>query len=306
MKSLMGIAFILLLRCDAECRHCGFEAGPTRTEEMQTRDVLRWLDEARALDICQACFVGGEPFLFKDLDKVVEKAGEFANVELVTNCGWAKDAKTAKERLISLQSKGLTMLWSSSDVFHQEYVPIDRVKNVLNAADSIGLHLGVQACKGGCQLTEEELRTRKTEFILREVEAVGRARNFPVEKHSVDFFENQEFGCLRPIPCGSVFPNGDVYLCDAGAIRIRDKKSPVYLGNALQAPLMPMLKKIRDDPFYIAWRNASWKAKCAVLRSHGLSNKLKAAPYRYQAPCDLCAHLLNDPDTREVLQKFYS
>ncbi|MFX0138432.1 MAG: hypothetical protein ACFFDN_32620, partial [Candidatus Hodarchaeota archaeon] len=57
---------------------------------------------------------------------------------VITNSFWAKNNEIAKKKLERLKKAGLTALTFSSDFFHQEFVPLDYVRNSLKAAVVLG------------------------------------------------------------------------------------------------------------------------------------------------------------------------
>ena len=59
--------------CNLQCEHCtalGFKRRGAR--KLTPIDLRRISDEADALGLCQFCISGGEPLVFRDLDKVVQ------------------------------------------------------------------------------------------------------------------------------------------------------------------------------------------------------------------------------------------
>ncbi|MFT0174268.1 radical SAM protein [Paraburkholderia mimosarum] len=77
----------LLGRCNLECRHCYMEGSPRRQERLPLDAVLGAIDECPKLGIGTICITGGEPFLYRDLDRVLEAAAAQPEVQttLCTN-----------------------------------------------------------------------------------------------------------------------------------------------------------------------------------------------------------------------------
>jgi hypothetical protein len=88
-------------------------------------------------------FTGGEPFLIgDDLKKAVEYAASHGVLtRIVTNAYWATTKEKATEILQDLKQAGLTELNISCDDFHQEFVPLENIRNANDAALAIGLPL---------------------------------------------------------------------------------------------------------------------------------------------------------------------
>lgn len=60
----------ITLACDLGCRHCGSRAGKARSEELDTREALRVVDELAALGILEVTLIGGEAYLREDWDQI--------------------------------------------------------------------------------------------------------------------------------------------------------------------------------------------------------------------------------------------
>lgn len=72
----------LLNRCNLLCRHCYVEASPRGTLELPSELVLRTLRDAQALGISSLLLSGGEPFLYRDLPRILEAASELFDGDL--------------------------------------------------------------------------------------------------------------------------------------------------------------------------------------------------------------------------------
>jgi MoaA/NifB/PqqE/SkfB family radical SAM enzyme len=108
---------------------------------MTTKDIEKYVGDASRLGIEWIWIGGGEPFLYIDNVKQIAVAATRAavpDVYVVTNGYWAVNIEAATERLKSLSDAGVTILGLSIDAFHQEYIPLDCVRNVLKAARKIG------------------------------------------------------------------------------------------------------------------------------------------------------------------------
>ena len=77
----------LLGRCNLECRHCYMEGSPRRRERLPLELVLRAVGECQKLGIGTICVTGGEPLLYRGLDRVLESAAGITGVQttLCTN-----------------------------------------------------------------------------------------------------------------------------------------------------------------------------------------------------------------------------
>jgi len=311
--NLKGIGFVLSLRCNIKCRHCAPRAGPEHTQEMASSDVCRWLEEAKKIDGMRlAEFTGGEPFIYKDLETVVAKAGElFHHVMVLTNAFWATDPERAKDVLSPLVAAGLNTLSISADDFHQEFVPLQSVRNAISAAKRLGIACVIQQAgypKNSISPDELKCFRGKSLFLKYGVSPLGRA----VDNHissidSVPFKILQSVGCPRLMDNTSlartVVPNGNVYACDHASFLSYGRSNPFFLGNAHETTLSELIRKADEDPLFTAMATRGFRALIDVVRSKGLEDKLEKS---YPHQCDLCAHLLGDGEMRAALQEFYS
>lgn len=127
-------------RCSITCKHCLFSAAPDRPDVVMTArqcaDALALLHETgRVIHIA-----GGEPMLYWEiLSDAVRLANEEGNAPhfIETNCSFAVDDSTARERFSFLAAHGVKGLFASADLFHQEYVPAQRFLRVRRIAKEI-------------------------------------------------------------------------------------------------------------------------------------------------------------------------
>jgi MoaA/NifB/PqqE/SkfB family radical SAM enzyme len=76
----------LLGRCNLECAHCYMEGSPRRREELPLELVLRAIGESEALGIGTIVVTGGEPLLYRGVERVLEAAAASgAQTTLCTN-----------------------------------------------------------------------------------------------------------------------------------------------------------------------------------------------------------------------------
>ncbi|MFW9947824.1 MAG: radical SAM/SPASM domain-containing protein [Candidatus Odinarchaeota archaeon] len=139
---IKNVDFLLTFKCPAKCQHCSYNAGPTRTGLIKPEDLSHYLKELMKLHPLQSVWVhGGEPFLYFDyLEHVIKETTkmDIPNTGIITNSFWAKNMKIAYKKLKRLKRAGLTAITFSFDCFHQEFIPIEYVKNALNSAVNIG------------------------------------------------------------------------------------------------------------------------------------------------------------------------
>ncbi|RKD94944.1 GTP 3',8-cyclase MoaA [Halopiger aswanensis] len=91
-REVTGVRVSLTDRCNFDCVYCHNEGlGDTRgpmdpqDDEMDTDDVVRFLEVAAEFDVDAVKFTGGEPMLRQDLEEIIERTPDQMEVSLTTN-----------------------------------------------------------------------------------------------------------------------------------------------------------------------------------------------------------------------------
>ena len=123
--------------CSSRCAFCYVHAGPEQHGWMSVATAVRLWRELHELAISndrtmRVHLAGGEPFGdWKRLTAILQAArdeGLPPAEKIETNAHWATDDETTRGRLEVLRDLAVERLIVSSDVFHQEFVPFDRVE----------------------------------------------------------------------------------------------------------------------------------------------------------------------------------
>ncbi len=69
--------------CNLQCTHCLVSSGPWADKGMPTEEIKRIIDEGRELGVFRFYFTGGEPFIRKDIYKLIEYVTREPNSELI-------------------------------------------------------------------------------------------------------------------------------------------------------------------------------------------------------------------------------
>ena len=121
--------------CTVGCRHCGF-IGSIRERQPADEEIADWVTQACDFGIPNIIFTGGEPFQrFSLLKAGVQAASRHParpGIGCFTSSFWGKNRATVDKFLDQLP--GLTHFYLSTDVFHQEKVPAQYVRNVIDGA----------------------------------------------------------------------------------------------------------------------------------------------------------------------------
>jgi hypothetical protein len=145
-KPISG-GLILSYKCQASCRHCIYACSPGWDADWMSVEDLELTLSQLAGKILSAPagpratalnyglhFTGGEPFLnFDLLCRAVETAErlKIPSTFVETNCFWATDDRTPKEKLKLLKSKGMKGIMISVNPFYLEYVPFERTERAV-------------------------------------------------------------------------------------------------------------------------------------------------------------------------------
>jgi hypothetical protein len=113
--------------------------GNTRLDLDTVKDYIRQAHERG--DVKTISFSGGEAVLhYNDLRDSMKYAQELGlKSTLVTNGFWGSDVAKGYEMLKGLVEVGLQDVSMSVDRFHQEYVPIESVRNAIRIAERLGV-----------------------------------------------------------------------------------------------------------------------------------------------------------------------
>lgn len=149
MHTTLGL--ILGTGCNANCRICLWGSKLNNGPVMSVKNACNWIDQTHKYQGLKLIgFSGGELFLYLDTmkqiaDYAMKKHGVPSGVS--TNSFWAKTRDEAYNVLSILYEKGLREMLVSVDDFHQEYIPLEYVKNSLDVAQKLGIHSNIQCVK---------------------------------------------------------------------------------------------------------------------------------------------------------------
>jgi cyclic pyranopterin phosphate synthase len=146
-REVSGVRVSLTDRCNFDCVYChneglGDTRGPMEPEddEMDTDDVVRFLEVAAEYDVGKVKFTGGEPMLRQDLEEMIRRTPDGMETSLTTNGTFLPG------RAEELKEAGLSRVNVSQDALDpEEFAAItksgayDRVMEGVEAALDAGL-----------------------------------------------------------------------------------------------------------------------------------------------------------------------
>jgi pyruvate-formate lyase-activating enzyme len=132
-------------KCPIRCRHCFVESAPTREEQADVEHFTRWIAGVAAAPGLEVVFFsGGEPFSHP----LALRAGLRACTErgvypIVCTSGFFGKSDESTRRLLD-KFPEITCLYISTDVFHEEFVPLEHLRRVVEIARERGIDVGFQ------------------------------------------------------------------------------------------------------------------------------------------------------------------
>ncbi len=307
---LRNVGLLLTFYCQASCAHCILRAGPNRHEEVKLEDARNWIREIAAYRdryVYVVSLTGGEPFSNLPLLRAVMEYAVDSRlyVSLVTNGFWATTREKAKQLLQSLPR--ICFLAISTDVYHQQFVPFEHVKNAIWALQECGIpnyvtlvtdnpndvnyqqiHADVAAITG-----TDNIRTGIT-F------PVGRAALMASElKYNRSTSPPKEACQAASSPC--IFPDGRVYGCIGPLIELKHDH-PLLLGNLRETPLDEIFDRAETNVILHALRLWGPYRLVSMLQEAGLTQHLPKE-YVSGSTCHACYSLMSNGVIRKWLSQ---
>lgn len=294
--------------CTIGCRHCGF-TGSIRERQPTTGEIGDWVTQACDFGIGTIIFTGGEPFQRFSLLKAGVKAAAThpskPAIGCFTSSFWGKDPQSVGKFLDQLP--GLTHFYLSTDVYHQERVPTQYVRNVIDGALARGI-TGLSLCITiGKDEEEQQIRSLYADYgdqLLVKVDKVisspyidpvAATRKPPEPRHFAPH-------CFLHTPI--VNPNGDLCACHAAKVGAHHpQERDVYvLGN------------LKENRFQDIMDNADGNYSYQFLRAYGPQGVARLVgetpelrdrfgPQLFSNGCDLCSRVLLTKEGRRALNE---
>lgn len=302
MPFLKNIGLLMTYQCQVACPHCIIEAGPQRKEQMLLDDLYSWIEQIanyRNKYIRVVSLTGGEPFInlrrLKAVSEFADRQGLF--VSAVTNAYWAATPDRAIKVLDN--TPALKMLQISTDVYHQKFIPFERVKNAIHACRACQVPFTVALCTENDHDPEYRLIFEELEKIV-EPELIYTAITFKAGRalHEADVNQYETSPTPPQTACGAgsspiIFPDGRVIACIGPIIDLRSPH-PLILGDLHHNSLAEILDQAEVNPILHAIRLWGPKKIISMMESEGLGQYL---PNRYikDSVCHACYDLMSAP-----------
>lgn len=306
------LEFVVTYLCNSECKHC--QIGQERRgfpdhigKDLAVEIVRKVSDRYKPKSVMT---FGGEPMLFPEVVYAIHREALRVGIpsrELITNGFWSNGRESTQRIAVDLWKSGVNDVGFSVDCFHQEFIPITKVRE---AAEAI-IRAGVQQIEWSpCWVTSEDHANdynAKTEAILDEVSDLpvkrGEGNVVQPEGRAVENL-NEFFTRKRGIPegkCGeipytekldsvrsiSIEPDGRIAVCNQ-----------FYIGNASQTDIIKLLENY--DPYKIPEAKAILQNGMEGLLSWARKKGILSDPDGYYSICDMCTSIRTEAAKKTI------
>lgn len=286
--TILGI--MMHRKCNARCKICSVSCSPTAKEKLDIERIKKMITSCKGTTIVNVAFTGGEPFLeYNDLcDLVSHTAKEDLSPSVVTNGFWAESYDKALEMLARLKELGLERINVSFDKYHEEYVSIDNINNIILACDNLDLPYVVSAAKIkgekiGDLIDKFDERIISLKLMINPCQPVGNAKENFDESDFIKPIENSNLKC----PYGGIITvhfDGRIFPCCAHQVF----DSRLSIGSYKDMDIPEVLRRVKNNGLLY------------VLRNYGLNpfkefiDQTVYADENYiSSPCEVCSELFS-------------
>jgi MoaA/NifB/PqqE/SkfB family radical SAM enzyme len=302
------LGLVLGYTCNIRCRHCLWGDTLDDKRRMSVEDARHYIDMASQIDSIRLVgFAGGETFIFKDVMRkaMLYAAGKYGLPSTIsTNSSWATSLRKAQKILGGYHRIGLRRLQLSIDDFHQEWVPLERVRNALTIAQDLGITSTIV-----CIVSAKSRRLSDylddlgvapgplIEVAEAPVTPVGFAstRMASSEIQRADGVPSDFCSMLNVL---NILPDGSVQMCCGAPFSMSELKA----GNAKQNTLTEIVEEAEWNPIFNALSIAEGpRLLVEALEDAGKDGFLKRGCYG--SSCDACQHILREKPAMEFLKQ---
>lgn len=110
------VEIFVTLACNARCDFCSNNLFTDKKGNISTEKYLNIIDECAALGVPVVCLIGGEPLLYKDLNKLIARINYHGIVSMIATNGYLLTEEKVKE----LAEAGLTSITISIHSINEE------------------------------------------------------------------------------------------------------------------------------------------------------------------------------------------
>jgi len=185
--------------CNLSCPFCleGSKPGDDRLNKMTFNDVKPWIDEAVSLGVEGFSFTGGEPFVTKDIVKILDYALDFCPCLVLTNATAPLDMRIDELRPLK-NKKNLLNFRVSIDYSDRQKHEAGRGKGTFDLSWRVMGQLHRQGFS--VSIARQREKERRTEDVERAYRVLFQKAGLPADTRIVSFPDFFKPGSMADVP----------------------------------------------------------------------------------------------------------
>lgn len=283
---------------------CCLNCSPDGEERLDSGCMRYYIQEAAAAGIpgTEIGFTGGEALLhYSDVLEMTQYAQSFGLITtLNTNGFWGSDRRRWFPRIQALKEAGLSVLFFSTDCWHQEYIPFNHLLEAMKIAQELNIYQKLLVMETAKSHNIDNIRQAVLQEIPdAEIEVVsalraGRGASCFASEPMREVVDAENALCSfdQILQVGS---DGNIYMCCSPFSReipvLRIGKNGELSLSEISAEIM------RRDVLYILLKEGLGWFYHAALRAG------RKMPVRLASSCQLCHELLGDTEFLEQISE---
>lgn len=250
--------------------------------------------------IKEIAITGGEPFLNEnlvfDIIHAVHLSGK--RVTCITNGFWGASYEIAREKIQTLYQLGLDALSISYDEFHEEFIPIERIKNILLAVVQIPIRLFFNMSVTKVK-TSQRILSELNDYLLGvpitrfSVASIGNAKKLDKNTFYYKLDIEGSMMCSEPGSGMVIHHDGYVYPCCSPLVF----DTILRVGSIKEFTIDELSKKFHKNLilFIIKKEGLKWFVDKCRNKDYNIFKE------KYISTCELCGQLFSDNQVIEMI-----
>ncbi len=306
------VSVVLTRVCPIQCEHCYSNCGPNASKGDNDKIISRILDICSNENVKTILLTGGEPFTkYNFLLEVIKIIKEFnKDIILYTNAYWANSIDIVREKLSQL--KDVTLINTSVDKYHQKFIPLDNIINLVKGAQETGdFYSGVViTSEPGDDSLERLVRDKLSEFsqdyvelFVHELCLTGRAKDVAAEYKDLLVCEYPKGVCT--LMTSVIDESGNLFGC-CTVLEKFDYINPFCHGNVDDEGFDTVYERFRNNKVALGLRVLGPSRLAKMLIASGRGEALKNKKYFESDMCAFCMDLFSDSENYTYLEEVLS
>ncbi len=175
-KNISRLEFSVTWACSGRCRHCSEGEHTDCGEHLSPEAAAKAVRELAAVrKLTSVMTFGGEPMLYPETVYAVHSAAKELGIpkrQLITNGFFSRNIDKIAAAAVSLAECGVNDVLISADAFHQEFIPLEPVRQFALQAKKNGLPVRVHPA-WLVSAEDNNPYNQRTREILAQFEAAG-------------------------------------------------------------------------------------------------------------------------------------